>query len=200
MSEINEINELIQLLKSFPGISQKQAEKICYFMINQKDEFIQDLSEQVAKLRQLLHFCKQCQNVSLTEVCSICNNELREQDKLCIVSSSEDLQKIEDTNSYSGLYFVLHDEINVKKNIGLNRDTVKKLMELLKKKKFSEIIFATNWTPNGEATAFFLKNIIKEILPNVNFYRLAVGLPINSALNYADNETLSQAIKNKTKY
>lgn len=200
MSEFNEFNQLIQLLKSFPNISQKQAEKICYFLINQKDEFINELSEQITKLRQSLHFCKECQNISLNEICDICANDLREQDKLCIVSSSEDLQKIEDTNTYSGLYFVLHEEINVKKNNGLNKDIVKKLIEQLKKKQFKEIIFATNWTPNGEATAFFLKNIIKEILPNASFYRLAVGLPINSALNYADNETLSQAIKNKTKY
>ncbi len=200
MNELNEFNQLIQSLKSFPGISQKQAEKICYFLINQKDEFMDDLSNQIRKLRQSLHYCKECQNISLNEICNICSNDLREQNKLCIVSESEDLQKIEDTNTYSGLYFVLHDEINVKKNNGLNKEVVKKLMEQLKKKKFNEIIFATNWTPNGEATAFFLKNIIKEILPNATFYRLAVGLPINSALNYADNETLSQAIKNKTKY
>ncbi len=200
MSEFNEFNQLIQLLKSFPSVSQKQAEKICYFLINQKDEFINELSEQIIKLRQSLHFCKECQNISLSEICNICSNDLRDQNKLCIVSSSEDLQKIEDTNTYSGLYFVLHDEINVKKNNGLNKDTIKKLIEQLRKKQFNEIIFATNWTPNGEATAFFLKNIIKEILPSVSFYRLAVGLPINSALNYADNETLSQAIKNKTKY
>ncbi|MBP5256751.1 MAG: recombination protein RecR [Mycoplasma sp.] len=200
MNELNEFNQLIQSLKSFPGISQKQAEKICYFLINQKDEFMDDLSNQIRKLRQSLHYCKECQNISLNEICNICSNDLREQNKLCIVSESEDLQKIEDTNTYSGLYFVLHDEINVKKNNGLNKEVVKKLMEQLKKKKFNEIIFATNWTPNGEATAFFLKNIIKEILPNATFYRLAVGLPINSVLNYADNETLSQAIKNKTKY
>ena len=103
MSEFNEFNQLIQLLKSFPSISQKQAEKICYFLINQKDEFINELSEQITKLRQSLHFCKECQNISLNEICDICANDLREQDKLCIVSSSEDLQKIEDTNKYSGL-------------------------------------------------------------------------------------------------
>ena len=200
MNELNEFNELIQSLKSFPGISQKHAEKICYFLINQKDEFMDELSNQIKKIRLSLHYCKECQNISFNEICNICSNDLREQNKLCIVSESEDLQKIENTNTYSGLYFVLHDEINVRKNNGLNKEVVKKLMEQLKRRKFTEIIFATNWTPNGEATAFFLKNIIKEILPNATFYRLAVGLPINSALNYADNETLSQAIKNKTKY
>lgn len=200
MNEINEFDQLVKSLKALPGISQKQAEKICNFLINQSDEEIYSLIDSIQKLRSTLHFCKYCQNITSDEICDICSNELREQNKLCIVSFSEDVQKIEDTNTYSGLYFVLHEEINVKKATGLNKKTTKKLFDLLNKRKFNEIILATNWTPNGEATAFFLKKVINELLPNANIYRLAVGLPINSALNYADNETLSQAIKNKTKY
>ncbi len=200
MNEINEFDQLVKSLKSLPGISQKQAEKICNFLINQSDEEVYGLIDSIQKLRSTLHFCKYCQNITSDEICDICSNELREQNKLCIVSFSEDVQKIEDTNTYSGLYFVLHEEINVKKATGLNKKTTKKLFDLLNKRKFNEIILATNWTPNGEATAFFLKKVINELLPNANIYRLAVGLPINSALNYADNETLSQAIKNKTKY
>ena len=200
MNEINEFDQLVKSLKALPGISQKQAEKICNFLINQSDEEIYGLIDSIQKLRSTLHFCKYCQNITSDEICDICSNELREQNKLCIVSFSDDVQKIEDTNTYSGLYFVLHEEINVKKATGLNKKTTKKLFDLLNKRKFNEIILATNWTPNGEATAFFLKKVINELLPNANIYRLAVGLPINSALNYADNETLSQAIKNKTKY
>ncbi len=200
MNEINEFDQLVKSLKALPGISQKQAEKICNFLINQSDEEVYGLIDSIQKLRSTLHFCKYCQNITSDEICDICSNELREQNKLCIVSFSEDVQKIEDTNTYSGLYFVLHEEINVKKATGLNKKTTKKLFDLLNKRKFNEIILATNWTPNGEATAFFLKKVINELLPNANIYRLAVGLPINSALNYADNETLSQAIKNKTKY
>lgn len=200
MNEINEFDQLVKSLKALPGISQKQAEKICNFLINQSNEEVYGLIDSIQKLRSTLHFCKYCQNITSDEICDICSNELREQNKLCIVSFSEDVQKIEDTNTYSGLYFVLHEEINVKKATGLNKKTTKKLFDLLNKRKFNEIILATNWTPNGEATAFFLKKVINELLPNANIYRLAVGLPINSALNYADNETLSQAIKNKTKY
>ena len=200
MNEINEFDQLVKSLKALPGISQKQAEKICNFLINQSDEEVYGLIDSIQKLRSTLHFCKYCQNITSDEICDICSNELREQNKLCIVSFSEDVQKIEDTNTYSGLYFVLHEEINVKKATGLNKKTTKKLFDLLNKRKFNEIILATNWTPNGEATAFFLKKVINELLPNANIYRLAVGLPINSALNYADKETLSQAIKNRTKY
>ena len=200
MNEINEFDQLVKSLKALPGISQKQAEKICNFLINQSDEEVYGLIDSIQKLRSTLHFCKYCQNITYDEICDICSNELREQNKLCIVSFSEDVQKIEDTNTYSGLYFVLHEEIIVNKVTGLNKKTTKKLFDLLNKRKFNEIILATNWTPNGEATAFFLKKVINELSPNANIYRLAVGLPINSALNYADNETLSQAIKNKTKY
>ena len=121
MNEINEFDQLVKSLKALPGISQKQAEKICNFLINQSDEEVYGLIDSIQKLRSTLHFCKYCQNITSDEICDICSNELREQNKLCIVSFSEDVQKIEDTNTYSGLYFVLHEEINVKKATGLKR-------------------------------------------------------------------------------
>ncbi len=144
MNEITEFDQLGKSLRALPGISQKQAEKICNFLINQTDEEVYELIDSIQRLRSTLHFCKYCQNITANEVCDICSNELREQNKLCIVSFSEDVQKIEDTNTYSGLYFVLHEEINVKKATGLNKKTTKKLFELLNKRKFNEIILATN--------------------------------------------------------
>ena len=116
------------------------------------------------------------------------------------MSSSEDLEKIEETNSYNGKYYVINGEINIKTKTSIDKKILTKLMDLLRLNNIKEIILANNWTPNGEATAYFLKKIINEVSKDILVYRLAVGLPINSALSYADNETLSQAIKNKTKY
>lgn len=200
MKNIEVINELIFQLRSLPGVSQKQAENICNYLINTNEDKIYELVNSITNLKKNITFCKQCNNISFSELCDICVNKDRNQKQLCIVSSSDDVYKIEETNTYSGLYFVLHQEINVKKKENIDRKTIMKFTNLLKKHTFDEIIIATNWTPNGEATAFFLKGIINDMFPKINIYRLAVGLPINSALNYADNETLSQAIKNKTKY
>lgn len=200
MKNIAQIENLLQNLKQLPGITTKQANNIVNHLINAGSKEVDDFIMSIKDLRKSIHFCDVCNNICLSETCDICSNKDRNKTQLCIVSSSEDVQKIEDTNSYYGLYFVLHGEINVKGSNPLNPETVKKLMKLLSSNKYKEIIIATNWTPNGEATAIFLKQIINNLLPNTAIFRIAVGLPINSALSYADSETLSQAIKNKTKY
>jgi recombination protein RecR len=109
------------------------------------------------------------------------------------------LEKIENTNSYTGMYYVLNGEIDVKNKTNLSHEVIKKFMNLLNHNKYQEILIATNWTINGEATAVFIKKIINE-LSTASVYRLALGLPINSALDYADNITLKYALQNKTKY
>ncbi len=195
-----EINKLIDDLKKLPNITTKQAEKISYYLLNANSSEINELINDIDNLRKKITFCNECNNISLSKLCEICLNTSRNKKQLCIVQSPNDVQKIESTNKYLGVYFVLHDEINVKNKTKLNQTTIKKLLTLINKNEVSEIILATNWTPNGEATAFFLKGIINQMYPNILISRLAVGLPINSSLSYADNDTLSQAIKNRTKY
>ena len=200
MKDIIEIDELVRNLKKLPNITSKQADKIVQYLLNANEEDVESLLSAVRNVRDHIQYCERCNNISLTPICDICSNDLRNKQQVCIVSSPEDLEKIENTNTYSGVYFVLHEEINVKKKTPLNSKTTQKLLNYLKKNEVKEIILATNWTPNGEATAIFIKGMVNEMYPSINIYRLAVGLPINSALNYADNETLAHSLKNKTKY
>lgn len=200
MKKSEELEDLIFSFKSLPGISQKLAEKIAVFLINQDNAYIENFIDVLKQAKNQVHFCSKCNNICNNEICYICENTERDSSKLCIVSTSEDLDKIEETNSYNGKYYVLNGEINVKSKSSIDKKILTKLMDILRLNNIKEVILATNWTPNGEATAYFLKKIINEISEKTSIYRLAVGLPINSALNYADNETLSQAIKNKTKY
>ena len=200
MENLEELENLIRILKSLPSINQKAAEKIASYLINQDEEFIQEFINSLKQAKTEIHFCKKCNNICRSEICDICKNKSRDSSKLCIVSSSEDLEKIEETNSYNGKYYVINGEINIKTKTSIDKKILTKLMDLLRLNNIKEIILANNWTPNGEATAYFLKKIINEVSKDILVYRLAVGLPINSALSYADNETLSQAIKNKTKY
>lgn len=200
MTDLPEIENLISDLKKLPNITTKQAEKITYYLLNANEMEVRELVEHIENLKDRVRFCSQCNNISLTPKCSICSNPSRNQKQLCIVSSPNDVSKIENTNSYTGLYFVLHHEVNIKTKSNLKPEIVKKLTTLLSDKNPNEIIIATNWTPNGEATAYFLKQVINQMFPNIHLYRLAVGLPINSSLSYADTETLTHAIKNKIKY
>jgi recombination protein RecR len=135
---------LIDALKSLPGVGKKQAERIAYFLINKDEKYIDDLIQRIKNGKDNIHFCKQCNNFAEHELCDICSNQSRTQDKLCIVSTIEDLQKIEETNSYTGLYFVLNGEVDVKTKQTLNHIVIRQLMDLVRSHTFNEVIFATN--------------------------------------------------------
>ncbi len=194
-----EFDYLIDALKSLPGVGKKQAERIAHFLIKKDDQYIREFVDRITHAKQKIKICSICNNYCMGEICDICSNPDRDETKLCIVSSQEDLQKVESTNSYSGRYYILNGELDVKNKTVLNQLVVQKMMEILKKDKVKEVIIATNWTVNGEATAAFIKKIINTVC-DADVYRIALGLPINSALDYADNLTLKYAIKNKTKY
>lgn len=185
--------------KSLPGVGNKQATNMAYYVLKQSDTYVDTFVDRLIKAKKNIHFCKQCNNFTSHELCDICSNESRDQHKLCIVSNPEDVEKIESTNEYIGIYFVLNDEMDVRKQKIIDEKLIQKIIQLIKSKNITEVILATNWTINGEATATYIRNILKSTL-TVGVYRLALGLPINSALEYADNLTLKHAIKNKVKY
>jgi recombination protein RecR len=135
---------LIDALRSLPGVGRKQAERIAYYLILKDDKYIDELLFRINDCHHKIHFCQQCNNFSESELCDICVNESRQQNKLCVVASIEDLQKIESTNSYFGLYYVLQGEIDVKTKTNLSPSIIKKFMGLLQSRSFDEIILATN--------------------------------------------------------
>ena len=194
-----EFDYLIDALKSLPGVGKKQAERIAHFFIKKDDQYVKEFIDRIIRVKQKIKICKNCNNYCFGEICDICSNQDRDQTKLCIVASQEDLEKIESTNSYTGKYYILNGELDIKNNIALNQQIVQKLMDLLKRWPIKEVVIATNWTINGEATAAFIKKIVSNV-SNAEVFRIALGLPINSALDYADNLTLKHALKNKNKY
>ncbi len=194
-----EFEYLIDAINSLPSIGTKAAEKIAYFLINQDEKYLCEFIYRIKQAKLKIKYCEQCNNFSYEKFCPICLNKERDNKKLLIVNNINELNKIEATGVFNGIYFVLNDEINVKTKKNINEEIIKKLVSLCKKKLFNEITIATNFTINGEATNIFIKKILSPILPNVSFYKLAIGLPINSALDYADATTLKVAIKNKIK-
>lgn len=135
---------LIDVLKSLPGIGNKQAERIAYFLIQKDNYYIEKLLSTISNAHTKIKFCKQCNNFSENELCDICANPSRDKNQLCIVSSIEDLIKIENTNTYVGLYYVLNGEVNVKTRTNLDQNIVKRLMDLINKNNFIDITIATN--------------------------------------------------------
>ena len=194
-----EFEYLIDAINSLPSIGAKAAEKIAYFLINQDENYLREFINRIKQAKLNIKYCEQCNNFSYDKFCPICLNKERNNKKLLIVNNINELNKIEATGVFDGIYFVLNDEINVKIKKTIDKKIIKKLISLCKKKLFNEIIIATNFTINGEATNIFIKKLLIQILPNTIFYKLAIGLPINSALDYADEITLKTAIKNKIK-
>lgn len=194
-----EFEYLIDAINSLPSIGAKAAEKIAYFLINQDENYLREFINRIKQAKLNIKYCEQCNNFSYEKFCPICLNKERNNKKLLIVNNINELNKIEATGVFDGIYFVLNDEINVKTKKTIDEKIIKKLILLCKKKLFNEIIIATNFTINGEATNIFIKKLLIQILPNTIFYKLAIGLPINSALDYADEITLKTAIKNKIK-
>ncbi|GHU31967.1 hypothetical protein FACS1894166_04390 [Bacilli bacterium] len=134
---------LMDALKSLPGVGKKQAERIAYFLINQDQKYINDFIERINNGKNI-RFCNQCNNFAESDLCGICLNKSRDQTKLCVVSTIEDLNKIEETNSYTGLYFVLNSEIDVKTKTNIPHKTIQKLMEMINNHHFEEVTLATN--------------------------------------------------------
>jgi recombination protein RecR len=135
---------LIDALKTLPGVGKKQADRIAYFLLLKDSKYVNNFMERIKNAKEQIHFCQQCNNFSQNDLCDICANPARDQTKLAIVSSMEDLQKIEDTNSYTGLYYVLNGEIDVKTRTNIDHNQIQKLMALLKKINFQEVLLATN--------------------------------------------------------
>ncbi len=194
-----EFEYLVDALKSLPSIGTKVAQRIAYFLIDQDGKYINEFIDRIENAKKSIKFCKQCNNFSFDDLCSICANKLRYNHELCIVSSIDDLNKIESTNAFSGLYFVLNCEMDIKKNRGLEPLLINKLLSFISKNEITTVTLATNLTHNGEATALYIKNTLKNIDSKINIYRIAVGLPINSSLDYADDFSLKSSIVNKIK-
>lgn len=194
-----EFEFLVDAIKSLPSIGSKAAERIAYHLIHQDKQYIDEFIKRITNARDSIRFCKQCGNFAFDDLCNICSNPERDNAKLCIVNTIDELNKIESTGCFNGIYFVLNDEINVKAKKKIDSEIIKRLMNYCAIKDFKEVIIATNLTINGEATNIYLNKLIKDILPNATTFKLAIGLPVNSALDYADENTLKYAIMNKTK-
>lgn len=194
----NEFEYLVDAIKSLPSIGAKNAQKIAYFLLNQDQKYVDDFIARIVNAKNNIHFCKQCGNFAIDELCNICSSKERDNTKLGIVNNIDELTKIEATGCFNGIYFVLNDEIDIAHKRKLKSSTINKLVKYCVLKEFKEVLICTNNTNNGLATIIYLEKLLKNILHSPKIYKLAIGLPVNSSLDYVDNDTLKIAIKNKT--
>jgi recombination protein RecR len=191
------IQKLIEIFSKFPTVGQRTATRFVFYLIKRDKKEIEELSKAILDLKEKVKFCKNCFKPfeGEGEVCEICSDKTRDRSLLCIVEKETDLEAIEKTKKYRGLYFVLGGPVSAIKKEELKKLRIKELEERVKDKKIKEIIIATSLTTEGEALALFLERKLKNSGKKIT--RLGRGLPTGGELEYADEETLGAAFESR---
>ena len=184
----NLINHFIKL----PGVGNRSAERMAFWLLNQTKEDVYALADSIVKLKDGLTFCRICNNLSDTEICLVCSDTHRDESILCVVEDPKDLLAIERTGSYKGFYHVLLGTISPAEGRGPESLKIQHLINRITTQEIKEVVIATDPDNEGEMTALYL---IKELKPlGVKVSRIGFGLPVGSSVEFADLSTLSMSI------
>ncbi len=186
---------LIQEVKRLPGIGQKSAQRIAFHILRAPREDVDRLAAALLDVKDKLGLCAECNNISDAELCPFCRDPHRDRRKICVVEEPHNILPVETTRIYDGLYHVLHGSISPLRGIGPEQLRIKELLQRLEKGEVEEIILATNPTVEGEATAVYLARLLKPL--GVRVTRIAMGIPVGSDLEYADEVTMSKSLENR---
>jgi recombination protein RecR len=186
---------LIQECKRLPGIGQKSAQRIAFHLLRAPREDAENLAQAVLDIKDKLGICEQCNNISDGELCLYCRDPHRDQTDICVVEEPHNILPIETTHTFRGLYHVLHGALSPLRGIGPEQLKIKILVDRLHNNEVQEIIIATNPTVEGEATAVYLSKLLKPLGPRVT--RIAMGIPVGSDLEFADEVTMSRSLENR---
>jgi len=196
MAEFAEpLARLIQECKRLPGIGQKSAQRIAFHLLRTPREDAENLAQAILDIKDKLGVCENCNNISDGELCLFCRDPHREQAQICVVEEPHNIPPIETTHAFRGLYHVLHGAISPLRGIGPEQLRIKGLVDRLHRNQIVEVILATNPTVEGEATAVYLSRLLKPLGPRVT--RIAMGIPVGSDLEFADEVTMSRSLENR---
>ncbi|KQM60672.1 MULTISPECIES: recombination mediator RecR [unclassified Agreia] len=189
------VQELIDELGRLPGIGPKSAQRIAFHILQTESFDVSRLAEVLIEVRDKVHFCSICGNVSEQETCSICRDPRRQQTVICVVEEAKDVVAIERTREFRGLYHVLGGAISPIDGIGPDNLRIRELMQRLADVNITEVIIATDPNLEGEATATYLSRLLNTL--QIRVTRLASGLPVGGDLEYADEVTLGRAFEGR---
>lgn len=184
---------LIDFFERFPSIGPKSAQRMALHLLKMPNPEVEKFANLMIEAKEKIHYCSICYNMSQNDPCEICQNLNRDNKTICVVSETKDLLAIEKTNEYSGVYHVLQGVISPLDGIGANDIRIRELINRISQNDIEEIILALNPTVEGEATSLYISKLLKPF--DIKISRIAMGLPIGSDLEYADEITLSKALE-----
>jgi len=192
---IKSVEKLINEFRKLPAIGPKSARRIVYYLLKLSPQRIDDFARSLIEMKEKVKFCSICHNLSEEDICHICRDESRDQEKICIVEEVGDIIILEKTGQYRGLYHVLGGLLSPIDNTGPVEIRIPRLIERIKKNKVSEVIIALNPTVEGESTAMYIKKMVTPL--GVKPTMLASGLPVGGDLEYADEITIGRALADR---
>lgn len=190
------IKNLIESFKYFPGIGEKTAERLAFSVLSMDDEQVKLLSENLVNSKKNIKKCSICNNLAEDDICSICSDKSRNGNILCLVEDPKTVFSIEKLGSYNGYYYVLNGLISSFNGVNPNELRLDKLIDLINKNNYKEIIIAFKQCIEGEMTALYIKSILSDMKIKVS--RIASGIPMGADMEYIDALTLEKAFENRT--
>ncbi len=187
---------LIQNLTRLPGVGRKSASRIAYYLLKADAAYAETLAREIAELRERIKSCSVCGNYTEGDPCGICSDPRRDRSVICVVEQPQDIQTIDSTNEYHGLFHVLQGVLSPIDGVGPENLNIARLLSRVQREGAKEVIIATNPTVEGDTTALYLVKLLKET--GVAVSRLASGLPVGGDLEYADRLTLARSLRGRT--
>lgn len=189
------LEALIEALRCLPGVGPKSAQRMAYHLLQHDRHGAQRLGEAVAHALASVRHCRRCNTFSEGELCERCASPRRDASLLCVVETPVDMNMMEQTHAYQGLYYVLMGRISPLDGIGARELQLEKLLARVIDGDVREVILATNFTNEGEATAHYITSLLKP--KGVSVTRIARGVPVGGELEYVDSGTLAQAMRER---
>lgn len=189
------VTNLIDELKRLPGVGHKSAQRIAFYILRADRDEADKLIAAITEVKERIIFCSVCNNITDTDPCRYCTSPTRDKSVILVIEEPYNLVTVEKTREYRGVYHVLHGALSPIRGIGPDDLKIKNLLERLRSGEVKEIILATNPNTEGEATANYLSKLLKPL--GVRITRIAMGVPVGSDLEYADEVTMHKALANR---
>ncbi len=189
------LSRLINEFSKLPGIGPKSAQRLAFYLLKQDNVELLTFSESVKELRKDINFCDECHNMSEQNPCSVCSDQSRNHQLICVVEEPLDALALDKTGAFKGVFHILGGVLNPIEGIGVEQLNISSLLDRINKLNAQEIIVATNPTLEGEATAMHISKLLKD--REIKITRIARGLPMGGDLEYADEVTLSRALEGR---
>jgi recombination protein RecR len=195
MEPLGSLDELTQALRCLPGVGPKAAQRMALHLLQHDREGAQRLASALGAATGRIHHCERCNTFTEDHLCALCKSSKRDAGLLCVVETPADLLMVEHTQAYSGLYFVLMGRLSPLDGIGPKEIRLDRLLKRAMDGTVREIVLATNFTNEGEATAHYIGELLGA--RGMKVTRLARGVPVGGELEYVDSGTLAQAMRER---